>query len=300
MTEVIGIDHIYITVSDLARSEAFYDQVLLSTLGFRKNNFTLGGDAHVQYFNRHFGYVLRPARGQAAHDAYAPGLHHFCFRVNSADDVAAVAAQLRECGIDASPATHYPQYASDYWATFFNDPDGMRLEVTNYRMERRERHDHWSHCCATAQPESTPPSGDIEIRLISNEEIYSIIPLLQLLNATIPEHTLRERLAEMLTQGYKCAGLYHQGKLAGICGLWIMTKYYVGKHLEPDNVVILPEYRSKGLGKQLMAWVYQYAQAQGCIASELNCYLPNERGHAFWEQEGYNKTAYHYRRLIAP
>lgn len=28
MTEVIGIDHIYIAVSDMARAEAFYDRVL--------------------------------------------------------------------------------------------------------------------------------------------------------------------------------------------------------------------------------------------------------------------------------
>lgn len=62
MTEVIGIDHIYITVSDLQRSEAFYDRVMLEALGFRKNKFILGGEPHVQYFNRHFGYVLRPSR----------------------------------------------------------------------------------------------------------------------------------------------------------------------------------------------------------------------------------------------
>ncbi|EQD69526.1 GCN5-related N-acetyltransferase, partial [mine drainage metagenome] len=39
-------------------------------------------------------------------------------------------------------------------------------------------------------------------------------------------------------QGYQCAGLYDDGRLIGICGLWILTKYYVGKHIEPDNVVI--------------------------------------------------------------
>ena len=33
---------------------------------------------------------------------------------------------------------------SDYTATFFEGPDGIRLEVTNYRQERRDRHDHWS------------------------------------------------------------------------------------------------------------------------------------------------------------
>lgn len=143
MPEVIGIDHIYIAVSDLARSEAFYDLVLAQTLGFRKNRFALGGDAHVQYFNRHFGYVLRPARAAGKHDAYAPGLHHFCLRVASVADVVAVAHQLRALGVEASQAKHYPEYAPDYWATFVTDPDGLRLEVTNYRQERRDRHDHW-------------------------------------------------------------------------------------------------------------------------------------------------------------
>ena len=33
----------------------------------------------------------------------------------------------------------YPEYAPDYYATFFSDPDGIRLEITNYRQERRKR-----------------------------------------------------------------------------------------------------------------------------------------------------------------
>jgi len=144
MTDVTGIDHIYIAVSDLDRSEAFYDRALLRAMGFRKNKFVLGGEPHIQYFNRQFGYVLRPARTDTKHDSYAPGLHHFCLRVESIADVMAVAEALRAAGIDASEATHFPQYAPDYWATFFNDPDGIRLEVTNYRQERRERHDNWN------------------------------------------------------------------------------------------------------------------------------------------------------------
>jgi glyoxylase I family protein len=144
MTDVIGIDHIYIAVSDLDRSEAFYDRVMLQVLGFRKNKFVIGGDPHVQYFNRHFGYVLRPVRNRTAHDSYAPGLHHFCLRVESASDVASVAKQLRSAGIEASEPELYPAYAPDYWATFLTDPDGVRLEVTNYRQERRDRHDRWN------------------------------------------------------------------------------------------------------------------------------------------------------------
>lgn len=144
MTEVIGIDHIYVAVSDLEVSERFYDRVMVETLGFRKNAFSLGGDPHVQYFNRHFGFVLRPAHVAVRHEPYAPGLHHLCLRVDSAGDVAAVAERLRALGVEASAAMPYPDYAPDYVATFFSDPDGIRLEVTNYRQERRDRHDNWN------------------------------------------------------------------------------------------------------------------------------------------------------------
>lgn len=143
MPEVIGIDHVYLTVRDLAVAERFYDRVLGAVLGFRKNAFVLGGDPHVQYFNRQFGIVLRPARGAAVHDPYAPGLHHLCLRVDSAEDVAEAAERLRASGIEASEARVYPEYAPDYVATFLVDPDGIRLEITNFRAERRERMERW-------------------------------------------------------------------------------------------------------------------------------------------------------------
>jgi glyoxylase I family protein len=146
MPDIIGIDHIYIAVSDLARSEIFYDR-LMGALGFRKTKFLLGEEPHIQYYNRLFGYVLRPARFSdtpGVLDPYAPGLHHLCLRVDAVADVVEAARLLRTRGIDASDAAPYPDYAPDYWATSFTDPDGLRLEITNYRQERRERHDHWT------------------------------------------------------------------------------------------------------------------------------------------------------------
>lgn len=142
MPEIIGIDHIYLSVSDLARSAEFYDRAM-PVLGFRRNVFAIGDEPHIQYFNRHFGIVLRPARSGDAHDPYRSGLHHLCLRVDTATDVEAAVAELRAAGISASEAKLYPEYAPDYVATFFEDPDGIRLEITNYRQERRERHDGW-------------------------------------------------------------------------------------------------------------------------------------------------------------
>jgi catechol 2,3-dioxygenase-like lactoylglutathione lyase family enzyme len=143
VSEVIGIDHVYIAVSDMLLSEQFYDTTLVNTLGFRKNAFELNGDPHIQYFNRHFGYVIRPAKFETSKVDGTPGLHHFCFRVESISDVIEVSKQLRNAGIDASEARQFTEYAPDYWATFFADPDGVVLEVTNYRQERRDRNENW-------------------------------------------------------------------------------------------------------------------------------------------------------------
>ena len=79
--EVIDLGHVYVSVKDLRSSEEFYDRVM-PVLGFRKRRGDLGRDLHLHYYNRQFGYSLRPAREDTLdHDPYAPGLHHFCFRV---------------------------------------------------------------------------------------------------------------------------------------------------------------------------------------------------------------------------
>lgn len=79
----------------------------------------------------------------------------------------------------------------------------------------------------------------LDYRLIPEEEMEKMIPLWQVLNSQIGTKILAERLTEMIQKGYACAGVYDGEKLIGICGIWILTKYYIGRHLEPDNVIIL-------------------------------------------------------------
>ncbi len=143
--EVIGIDHVYVAVRDLRASEVFYDRVM-AILGFRKRRAEIGGDPHILYHNRHFGYVLRPASEDAPdHDPYAPGLHHFCFRVADEAAVDRAAEGLKEAAVETTEPRYYPEYDPDYYAAFFDDPDGIRLEVTNFRERRRRRMFDWDH-----------------------------------------------------------------------------------------------------------------------------------------------------------
>jgi len=141
--EVLGIDHVYLAVRDMAISTRFYDSVM-PVLGYRRVESTIGGDPHVHYYNRQFGFSLRPARsGTAAHDPYAPGLHHFCFRVLDERAVEQAAIEIRAKGVGVTEGRIYPEYAPDYYAVFFDDPDGIRLEITNFRAARRQRMYAW-------------------------------------------------------------------------------------------------------------------------------------------------------------
>lgn len=141
--DVIGIDHIYISVRDLRRSEQFYDPVM-QALGFRKNTRAIHGEAHAHYFNRVMQYTLRPARDLSDADPYRVGaLHHLCFQVCDASAVDEAHRRLRALGIDASAPALHPEYRPDYYATFFNDPDGVRLEVLAETSGRRLIRERW-------------------------------------------------------------------------------------------------------------------------------------------------------------
>jgi catechol 2,3-dioxygenase-like lactoylglutathione lyase family enzyme len=118
----------------------------MRVLGYCSLETTIAGDPHVHYYNRQFGFSLRPARpGTPAHDPYAPGLHHFCFRGVDEAAVERAAAELRAEGITTAESRVYGEYSPDYYAIFFTDPDGIRLEVTNFREVRRRRMFDWDH-----------------------------------------------------------------------------------------------------------------------------------------------------------
>jgi GNAT superfamily N-acetyltransferase len=137
---------------------------------------------------------------------------------------------------------------------------------------------------------------DFKIELIPHNQMESILPLVGLLNkGTIAYAILQKRLKAILNMGgYECIGVYDSEELIGVCGLWVLNKLYSGKHVEPDNVFIKKEYRSKGVGQLMMDFLFQYAKEIGCEGSEVNCYVTNEKGQKFWERQGYKPLAYHY------
>lgn len=128
MIEVNGMAHVILTVSQWEKARAFYAE-LLPFLGLTKvydgNNFLyhVGGRTAVgiqRCAPEHEGQRFVPNR---------IGLHHFCFRARTREDVDRIAAKLREMGafIDRGPLEG--DWAPGYYFIVFEDPDGIRLEV---------------------------------------------------------------------------------------------------------------------------------------------------------------------------
>jgi catechol 2,3-dioxygenase-like lactoylglutathione lyase family enzyme len=134
------------TVCDPARSIPFYD-ALFEALGWQRwtpvdqPDFQGPTPRRAAWFMRYdsgafFGIEIRPAEPGSAHkvhDRYAPGLHHLAFHAESPADVDRVHEAMRAAGatvLDA-PADYsgHPAYGKGYYAAFYADPDGIKLEV---------------------------------------------------------------------------------------------------------------------------------------------------------------------------
>ena len=119
-------------------------------------------------------------------------------------------------------------------------------------------------------------------------------PVIQELNPVVTEAYLDSVLDAMIAGGYRIVTIQEGDRCLGLSGIWVGTKIYSGKYLEMDNVVVTSAYRAQGLGQLLTDYILVLAQREGCITMMLDAYLENEKGHAFYERNGFVRRGYHF------
>lgn len=67
--------------------------------------------------------------------------------------------------------------------------------------------------------------------------------------------------------------------------------YRKSKYIEVDNMGVLPEYRSQGVGKMLMEFCLAEAKNRGYQRAFVDCYFKNEKALAFYKKNGYHEMA---------
>jgi catechol 2,3-dioxygenase-like lactoylglutathione lyase family enzyme len=124
-----GIAHIQLTVRDVAASRPFYHRLLVETFGMAIQ-YDVPGEIFYCIGGR-TGVLIRnaaPEHRDTPYDQRRIGLHHFCFRLRSREDVDELHGAIRDFGAKIVRAPENGPWAPGYYSTLFEDPDGIRIE----------------------------------------------------------------------------------------------------------------------------------------------------------------------------
>ena len=147
------LSHIDISVGYPEKSIPFY-AAFLEALGYRRETIDApdwGGPnpRRATWSLRiadtlHFGIEVRPARKDRRdrrYDRYEPGPHHLAFHADSPETVRRVRDAMLAVNAEVlDPPNDYsdhPAYTKGYYAAFYADPDGVKLEVAHIPPQNR-------------------------------------------------------------------------------------------------------------------------------------------------------------------
>jgi len=124
-----SVDHLVLAVSNLGRSKRFYS-ALFKFLGMKVMD---EYDDAIGWKNGRSRFWIFQADGRGRrhrHRIGDVGFHHYAFSLRSRRNVDELEAFLRKSGVRiVDPAG---EYYENYYAVYFLDPDGMKLEGMHY------------------------------------------------------------------------------------------------------------------------------------------------------------------------
>jgi glyoxylase I family protein len=130
-----GVHHVDLVVSSIERSLPFYRE-LLAPLGWSEIEEVEGerGEAIWYFGGQGTSIGLRERQSDAnpvPYDRYGVGIHHLCLEVESREVVDERTEWLRGRGAEIESGPEEYAYLPGYYAVFFYDPDGLKLELVH-------------------------------------------------------------------------------------------------------------------------------------------------------------------------
>ena len=129
-----GFHHVDLVVSSILRSLPFYRE-LLEPLGWYRVGEVEGERGETIWYISGPGSSLGLRQAQTPStepfDRYRVGIHHLAFEVSSRIEVDERAEWLGGRGVTIESGPQGYAYLPGYYAVFFYDPDGIKLEIVH-------------------------------------------------------------------------------------------------------------------------------------------------------------------------
>lgn len=120
------LHHLELYVSDLERSLAFW-RWLLAELGYERFEAWAGGESWKLGPTYIVFVQVADAFREPAYDRRRVGLNHLAFHVATREEVDRLATEISRPDRRLLYTERYP--SDDYYAVYFEDPDGIKVEL---------------------------------------------------------------------------------------------------------------------------------------------------------------------------
>src|SRR5262245_56686874 len=103
------------------------------------------------------------------------------------------------------------------------------------------------------------------------------------------------RVRSQQQSGYRLAVLREAAEPIAAAGFRLGESLAWGRYLYVDDLVTLPEARSRGYGAALLAWLAEFGRARGAAQLHLDSGKQRVDAHRFYEREELEATGLHFR-----
>jgi len=125
-----GIAHIQLTVTDVARSRAFYAPLL----ELFEMQILIDTETYFYCIGSRTGIAISEVGDEHAADRFDQkrvGLHHLCLRAREREDIDEIQSFVEKLGATIVHPAQEDGFAPGYYSLLFEDPDGIRIEVNH-------------------------------------------------------------------------------------------------------------------------------------------------------------------------
>jgi predicted N-acetyltransferase YhbS len=132
------------------------------------------------------------------------------------------------------------------------------------------------------------------------EQIKRCAPVLRELRTFLTEEQIIDRIQQQTPDGYRLAYVEVEaaGLVTSVAGYRVTRNLTYGKFLYVDDLVTRSDQKRNGHAGQLIEWLCQHAQDQGCASLILDSGVQRFEAHRFYLAHRMDITAHHFARKL--
>ncbi|MGE0030844.1 MAG: GNAT family N-acetyltransferase [Steroidobacteraceae bacterium] len=134
----------------------------------------------------------------------------------------------------------------------------------------------------------------------TDAEIADCYDVMAELRPHIPREQFLPLVRSMQADGYRLACIRDGGRVVAVAGYRFGTNLFAGRHLYVDDLVTADSERSRGYGRELLAWLRALAVENDCDVFHLDSGVQRKRAHAFYLREGMEQSSLHFSVRLKP